>query len=119
MYNIAFNEITTAQGLGDSAEALSWANTANDTLRIIADIFGKNSNNSNSSNNQQNSSGTTVVGEDPATYSPKQRYNYNDYNNNNSNNDDKKTDWVPWAIAGGAAFLLLFGFMIMSNNKKR
>lgn len=117
MYNIAFNEITTAQGLGDSSEAQAWANIANNTLDIVSRFV--NTNSSSNNNNQQNSSGTTVVGEDPATYSPKQRYNYNDYNNNNSNKDDKKTDWVPWAIAGGAAFLLLFGFMIMSNNKKR
>ena len=123
MYNIAKNEIDCFNGLsgdadGGSGNGIQNAQAIVDMTTSVMDATGRlinnlngnnssndknNSNNGDKNNNSLNNNTTT----DPA----------NNYVNWSRNNTESKTDWLPWAFAGGA--LLLLSFVLISNNRRR
>lgn len=125
MYTIAENEITTVNGLGDTAVPASVlpsessstkSGSGIDWTSVINTGLQQGSNIAQTAINAHNQTGTnnTNTGGNPATYTPGTRT----YNTNTSGNANKGiTDYLPWIIGGVAVVGLMF--VMMSNNDKK
>lgn len=131
MYTIAENEITTVNGLGDTAvpasvlpsessstkasgSGIDWTSVINTGLQQGSNIAQTAINAHNQTGNSNTNNGGNYAGGDPATYTPSTRT----YNTNTSGNTNKGiTDFLPWIIGGVAVVGLMF--VMMSNNDKK
>lgn len=133
MYTIAENEITTVNGLGDTAvpasvlpsessspksgSGIDWTSVINTGLQQGSNIAQTAINAHNQTGNSNtNTGGNYAAGGDPATYTPSTRT----YKTNTSGNTNKGiTDYLPWIIGGVAVAGLMFVMMSSNNDKKR